>query len=106
MCIFCDSHSAEIDDSIKAIYIALPILVVTLLGLLTGVTCIVCVFLKRHSPSSVKRQLSAHNTMYKMALNSPGIKPDPLEFPRSQLVMEETLGMLCCLNVHDGVIIE
>ena len=106
MCIFCDSHSAEIDDSIKAIYIALPILAVTLLGLLTGVTCIVCVFLKRHSPSSVKRQLSAHNTMYKMALNSPGIKPDPLEFPRSQLVMEETLGMLCCLNVHDGVIIE
>ena len=106
MCIFCDSHSAEKDDSIITIYIALPILVVTLLGLLTSVTCIICVFLKRRSPSSVKRQLSAHNTMYKMALNSPGIKPDPLEFPRSQLVMEETLGMLCCVNVHNGVIIE
>ena len=109
----CDSLPAEmlqvnatvvvaVDDSIRAIYIALPIVVVTLLGALTGVTCIICVFLKRHSPSRVKRQLSAHNTMYKMALNSPGIKPDPLEFPRSQLVMEETLGMLCCVNVDDG----
>ena len=105
MCVFlCDSHSAEmplpLDESMKAILIALPILVVFLLGIFTGITCIICVLSKKCSHSRLKRQLSAHNTMYKMALNSPGIKPDPLEFPRSQLVMEETLGMLCYVNVH------
>lgn len=108
VCLLCDSLSAEmalpLDESMKAIFIALPILVVILLGILSGITCIMCVLLKRCSHSRLKRQLSAHNTMYKMALNSPGIKPDPLEFPRSQLVMEETLGMLYCVKTNHKMI--
>ena len=93
--------SSEVEDytiatHTEAVVIAVPI-ILFLFGILIAIACTMCMFLRsyrRWRYSNVKLPLSAHNETYKLTLNSPGIKPDPLEFPRSQLVLGEELGTL------------
>ena len=98
------SHVSEVKDypvaleisgtELEAVVITVPV-ILFLFGILIAVTCTMCVFLRsyrRWRYSNVKLPLSAHNEAYTLTLNSPGIKPDPLEFPRSQLVLGEKLG--------------
>jgi len=79
---------------LEAVVITVPVILI-LFGILIAITCTMCVFLRsyrRWRYSNVKLPLSAHNEAYTLTLTSPGIKPDPLEFPRSQLVLGEELG--------------